>query len=144
MHKPNNTLLSRAVRASTRAGALGGAGTAALCAALLAGPAMAQTTGESDAPLEEVTVTGIRQSLSTSAELKRESAIVQDSISQEDLGKFPDANIAESLQRIPGVSIDRSNGEGKSVTVRGLGPQFNSVLFNGRTLASANFGREFP
>ena len=108
-----------------------------------AGPAIAQTTGESDAPLEEVTVTGIRQSLSTSAELKRESAIVQDSISQEDLGKFPDANIAESLQRIPGVSIDRSNGEGKSVTVRGLGPQFNSVLFNGRTLASDNFGREF-
>jgi iron complex outermembrane receptor protein len=143
MHKPNNTLLSRAVRASTRAGALGGAGTAALCAALLAGPAIAQTTGQSEAPLEEVTVTGIRQSLSTSAELKRESAIVQDSISQEDLGKFPDANIAESLQRIPGVSIDRSNGEGKAVTVRGLGPQFNSVLFNGRTLASDNFGREF-
>lgn len=143
MHKPNNTLLGRAVRAGTRAGALGGAGSVALCAALLAGPAIAQTTGPSDAPLEEVTVTGIRQSLSTSAELKRKSSIVQDSISQEDLGKFPDANVAESLQRIPGVSIDRSNGEGKYVTVRGLGPQFNSVLFNGRTLASDNFGREF-
>lgn len=104
---------------------------------------MAQTTSESEAPLEEVTVTGIRQSLSTSAELKRESAIVQDSISSEDLGKFPDANIAESLQRMPGVSIDRSNGEGQKVTVRGLGPQFNSVLFNGRTLASDNYGRDF-
>ena len=142
MHKSNNIRLIRAVRASTRPGGLGGAGGAALCAALLAGPAIAQTT-QSEAPLEEVTVTGIRQSLSTSNELKRESTIVQDSISQEDLGKFPDANIAESLQRIPGVSIDRSNGEGKYVTVRGLGPQFNSVLFNGRTLASDNFGREF-
>jgi iron complex outermembrane receptor protein len=142
MYKSNNTQLMRAVRACARAGGFGGAGGVALCAALLAGPAMAQST-QSDAPLEEVTVTGIRQSLSTSAELKRESSIVQDSISQEDLGKFPDANIAESLQRIPGVSIDRSNGEGKFVTVRGLGPQFNSVLFNGRTLASDNFGREF-
>lgn len=143
MHKTNNIRLSRAVRASARTGGFAGAGGAALCAALLAGPALAQTTAQSDAPLEEVTVTGIRQSLSTSAERKRESTIVQDSISQEDLGKFPDANVAESLQRIPGVSIDRSNGEGKFVTVRGLGPQFNSVLFNGRTLASDNFGREF-
>jgi len=142
MYKSNNTQLMRAVRAGSR-GRFAGAGSAAVCAVLLAGPAMAQSTTQSDAPLEEVTVTGIRQSLSTSAELKRESAIVQDSISQEDLGKFPDANVAESLQRIPGVSIDRSNGEGKYVTVRGLGPEFNTVLFNGRTLASDNYGREF-
>jgi iron complex outermembrane receptor protein len=133
MHKSHNAQLTRAVRATCRAGVFRGVGGAALCAALLGGPAVAQTTSENGAPLEEVTVTGIRQSLSNSAELKRESAIVQDSISQEDLGKFPDANIAESLQRIPGVSIDRSSGEGKSVTVRGLGPQFNSD----------NFGREF-
>lgn len=143
MHTSNSTRLCRAVKANSRGGGLGRVGGAAVFATLLAGPALSQTTAQSDAPLEEVTVTGIRQSLSTSAELKRESAIVQDSISQEDLGKFPDANVAESLQRIPGVSIDRSNGEGKFVTVRGLGPQFNSVLFNGRSLASDNYGREF-
>jgi TonB-dependent receptor len=87
--------------------------------------------------LQEVVITGIRHSLSSAAERKRDAEIVMDSITQEDLGKFPDANVAESLQRIPGVSIDRNNGEGQFVTVRGLGPQFNTVLFNGRTLASA-------
>lgn len=91
----------------------------------------------------EIIVTGIRASLQSAAGRKRSAAIVQDSITQEDLGKFPDANVAESLQRIPGVSIDRSNGEGRFVTVRGLGPQFNTVLFNGRSLASDNYGREF-
>jgi TonB-dependent receptor len=120
-----------------------GTGSLAIYAAVCASPAAAQTSPRSNAPTEEIIVTGIRQSITTSAELKRESAIVQDSIAQEDLGKFPDANVAESLQRIPGVSIDRSNGEGQFVTVRGLGPQFNSVLFNGRTLASDNYGREF-
>lgn len=92
---------------------------------------------------DEVVVTGIRASLASAAGRKRNSAIVQDSITQEDLGKFPDANVAESLQRIPGVSIDRSNGEGQFVTVRGLGPQFNTVLVNGRSFASDNYGREF-
>lgn len=97
MHTMNSTRLGWAVTANSRARGLRRAGGAAVFATLLAGPAVAQTTAQGEAPLEEVTVTGIRQSLSTSAELKRESAIVQDSISQEDLGKFPDANIAESL-----------------------------------------------
>jgi iron complex outermembrane receptor protein len=109
----------------------------------------AADTSDNADTLQEVVVTGIRQSLSSAAERKRNAEIVMDSITQEDLGKFPDANVAESLQRIPGVSIDRSNGEGQFVTVRGLGPQFNTVLFNGRTLASAtknangNYAREF-
>jgi iron complex outermembrane receptor protein len=109
----------------------------------------AADTPDSTDTLQEVVVTGIRQSLSSAAARKRDSEIVMDSITQEDLGKFPDANVAESLQRIPGVSIDRNNGEGQFVTVRGLGPQFNTVLFNGRTLASAtkdangNYAREF-
>jgi iron complex outermembrane recepter protein len=93
--------------------------------------------------VEEVVVTGIRGSLSESAEIKHNSLVILDSITSEDLGKFPDSNVAESLQRIPGVSIDRNGGEGRFVTVRGFGPEFNTVLVNGRTFASDNEGREF-
>ncbi len=82
--------------------------------------------------LEEVVVTGIRSSLRQAMEIKRNSDQIVDSIASESLGKFPDTNIAESLQRITGVSIDRSGGEGQAVTVRGFGPEFNTVLLNGR------------
>jgi iron complex outermembrane receptor protein len=92
---------------------------------------------------EEIVVTGIRGSLANSAAIKRDSNSIVDAISTEDLGKFPDSNVAESLQRIPGVAIDRSSGEGRFVTVRGFGPAFNTVLVNGRTFASDNQGREF-
>jgi TonB-dependent receptor len=126
------------------AAGLGGVGMAALCALMPAMPAMAQdATGAADGSLEEIVVTGIRRSLQASAELKRSAGIVMDSIASEDLGKFPDSNVAESLQRIPGVSIDRSGGEGRFVTVRGFGPEFNTVLVNGRSFASENQGREF-
>jgi len=94
-------------------------------------------------PVEDIVVTGIRSSIASSSEQKRNAAGVLDAISAEDLGKFPDANVAESLQRIPGVAIDRSNGEGQSVSVRGLGPAFNTVLFNGRSFATDNYGRSF-
>lgn len=93
--------------------------------------------------IEEVTVTGIRGSLQRAQDVKRESIGVVDAIASEDLGKFPDQNVAESLQRITGVSIDRSGGEGQLITVRGLGPQFNAVLVNGRQIATENEGREF-
>lgn len=93
--------------------------------------------------IEEVTVTGIRGSLKRAMDVKRDAVGVVDAIAAEDIGKFPDQNVAESLQRIPGVSIDRSGGEGQYVTVRGLGPQFNSVLVNGRQVATENEGREF-
>ncbi|MEP9403675.1 TonB-dependent receptor plug domain-containing protein [Sphingomonas silueang] len=59
-----------------------------------------------------------------------------DAIASQDIGKLPDANLAESLQRITGVSIDRSGGEGAFVTVRGFGPEFNTVLVNGRQIAT--------
>jgi len=93
--------------------------------------------------LEEVVVTGIRGSLQRSLDVKRDSTQIVDAISAEDVGKFPDANVAESLQRITGVAIDRTGGEGQFITVRGLGPEFNTVLLNGRTLATDNPGREF-
>jgi TonB-dependent receptor len=94
-------------------------------------PAFAQTSE----PLEEVVVTGIRGSLTSSMNLKRDGQGVIDGIVAEDIGKFPDTNLAESLQRISGVSIDRSAiGEGQRVTVRGVGPDFNLVLLNGRQM----------
>ena len=94
-------------------------------------------------PIEEIVTVGIRGSLNRAMDIKRESTGVVDSIAAEDIGKFPDLNVAESLQRITGVSIDRSGGEGQQVTVRGLGPQFNTVLVNGRQIATDSAGREF-
>ena len=76
-----------------------------------------------DEVIEEVVVTGIRSSLAHSANIKRQSRGVVEAITAEDIGKFPDTNLAESLQRITGVSIDRSRGEGSKVTVRGFGPE---------------------
>eukprot|EP01035_Chromulina_nebulosa_P046446 gene46446-62921_t len=89
---------------------------------------------------DEVVVTGIRASLERSIAIKRDSTGIVDAISAEDIGKFPDTNLAESLQRITGVSINRRNGEGADVTVRGFGPQYNLVTLNGRkqTIPSGN------
>lgn len=88
--------------------------------------------------VEEVVVTGIKGSLQRAMDIKRDSQGVVDSISSEDIGKFPDTNLAESLQRITGVSIDRSNGEGSKITVRGLGPDFNLVTLNGRQMPTSS------
>ncbi|MBT8101442.1 MAG: TonB-dependent receptor [Gammaproteobacteria bacterium] len=96
-----------------------------------------------DEVIEEIIVAGIRGSLTRAKDIKREAVGVVDSISAEDVGKFPDLNVAESLQRVTGVSIDRSGGEGQAVTVRGFGPQFNTVLVNGRQIANDSGGREF-
>ncbi|MDO6746137.1 TonB-dependent receptor [Gilvimarinus sp. 1_MG-2023] len=86
--------------------------------------------------IEEVVVTGIRASLDRAMDVKRESTGVVDAISAEDIGKMPDANLAESLQRVAGVSITRSNGEGARVTVRGIDPSMNMVTLNGRSMPS--------
>ncbi|MBQ4832598.1 TonB-dependent receptor [Pseudoalteromonas sp. MMG010] len=93
--------------------------------------------------VEIIAVTGIRSSLRSSMLDKKASNVVTDGIKAEDLGKFPDLNVAESLQRITGVAIDRSGGEGQAVTIRGFGPQFNTVLVNGRQIATDSAGREF-
>lgn len=92
---------------------------------------------------EELLVQGFRASLAKASEQKREASSIQDSIVAEDIGKFPDQNVAESLQRITGVSISRTNGEGSKITVRGFGPAFNTVRVNNRTLATSEGGREF-
>ena len=106
--------------------------------AVLINPVFAQDQAADQ--LEEVVVTGLRGSLKASMEIKRDSSGVVDAISAEDIGKFPDSNLAESLQRITGVSIDRVNGEGSAVTVRGFGPNFNLVTLNGRQLPAASVG----
>lgn len=88
--------------------------------------------------LEEVVVQGYRSSLQRAREIKKSASGVVDAISAEDIGVFPDTNLAESLQRITGVSIDRSRGEGSQVTVRGFGPEFNLVTLNGRQMPTHN------
>lgn len=99
--------------------------------------AMAQNSNQVE-QLEEIVVTGIRNSLEQAADIKRNSDGVVDAISAEDIGKFPDSNLAESLQRIAGVSIDRQNNEGNQITVRGFGPRFNLVTLNGRSMPTSN------
>mgnify|MGYP000090621012 CR=1 FL=1 len=105
-------------------------------------PALAQdTVTDADRAyadtLEEIEVVGIRGSLMRAMDIKRNSSGVVDAISAEDMGKMPDANLAESLQRITGVSINRNNGEGQEITVRGLGPNFNLVTLNGRQMPAS-------
>lgn len=136
-----------------KTGLLASACRGAFAVSLLCGVSIGSASAQSaDAPAaggasavegDEIVVTGLRRSLMKSADIKREADVVVDAITAEDIGKFPDQNIAESLQRITGVTIDRSGGEGQLLTVRGLGPEFNSTLLNGRRIASVSGGRAF-
>lgn len=98
---------------------------------------------QQDDNVEEVVVTGIKGSLQRAMDTKRDARGVVDAISAEDIGKFPDTNLAESLQRITGVSIDRQNNEGSKITVRGFGPDFNLVTLNGRQMPTNGSSRSF-
>ncbi len=103
----------------------------------------AQGTGSGANDMDEVVVIGIRQSMQRNMDIKRASSGVVDAITAEDIGKFPDSNIAASLQRVPGVSIQRSGarGEPTGITVRGFGGDFNETLFDGRRISTAAGGR---
>ncbi|KAK0330892.1 hypothetical protein LTR94_031047, partial [Friedmanniomyces endolithicus] len=81
---------------------------------------------QADAPVADIVVTGFRASLQKGIELKREAVGVRDSIVAEDIGKFPEANVADSLQRIPGVFLSRdgASNEGQRISIRGLGSEF--------------------
>ncbi|MGZ9899549.1 TonB-dependent receptor [Shewanella gaetbuli] len=103
----------------------------------------ANTEGEKLDNVEVIQIKGVRGSLAKAAYVKQSASGVQESIVAEDIGKFPDQNVAESLQRLTGVSISRTNGEGDGVTIRGFGPRFNNVRLNGRTLAAADGDRGF-
>jgi len=115
---------------------------AALALPIHAQEAPSPTSDVAPAPANAntVVVTGIRASLQSTMNLKRNSDGIVDGIVADDIGKFPDTNLAESLQRISGVSIDRTRGEGANVTVRGVGPDLNMVLLNGRQMPTANLG----
>src|SRR6188508_482228 len=102
----------------------------------------AQANPPAPESLEEVVVTGYRQSLSVALDSKRASTDAIDAIVAEDIADFPDLNLAESIQRVPGVSIARDGGEGRQVSVRGLGPQFTRVRINGMEAMSANGGTD--
>lgn len=93
--------------------------------------------------VEVIEIKGIRGSLIRSMDIKREANGVVDAISAEEMGKFPDTNLAESLQRITGVSVSRANGEGSQITVRGFGPDFNLVTLNGRQMPGTGYTRSY-
>lgn len=120
--------------------------TSAVAAVLLgAMPAAAQDQQSEqqqapEASSEDIVVTGIRSSLQGALNAKRNAAQVLDAISAEDIGKFPDKNVGEALQRVTGVQLTRSDGEGSGITIRGADPSLNRVEINGVTALSTTVG----
>jgi iron complex outermembrane recepter protein len=105
-------------------------------------PGYAQAASDSGAGndgLEEIVVRGIRASLRESLDTKRNASTIVDAISAEDVGKFPDKNLAEALQRVPGIVINREFGEGERVSLRGTAPNLTRTLLNGHALATADW-----
>ncbi|OYY79023.1 MAG: hypothetical protein B7Y43_03900 [Sphingomonas sp. 28-62-20] len=104
----------------------------------------ASTVPVADEQTADIVVTGFRGSLERSLNIKRNATGIADAITAEDIGKFPDLNISESLQRIPGVTLDRNSfGEGRQINLRGLGPTFTLVEINGVAGTSNNDGGRF-
>ena len=111
------------------------------------GPAPAAPTAtDADSqqePLQEVVVTGMRASLEKSLDDKKYSSVIQDSIDAEEMGRFPDSDVADSLEHLPGITITRTTGgDGEKVSVRGFGPQYNIVTLNNRLLATDDDSRD--
>ncbi|WP_198683767.1 TonB-dependent receptor [Peristeroidobacter agariperforans] len=124
---------------SNRRSVVSAAVTAALLSSAYVIPlaASAAETDQQDTQLEEIVVTGFRGSLNTALAEKRAETAAIDVIAAEDIGKFPDSNLAESMQRIPGVTLSRGDGgEGRNISVRGLGPLFTRVRINGMEAAA--------
>ncbi len=109
-------------------------GTVSLSTLLLCAPAYAQDVQE-----DEIVVTGIRSSIEKAIDIKRQANAVVDAITAEDIGKFPDKNVAESLQRVPGITIQRQFGEGAAVGIRGAGPDLTLTTLNGQNVASTGW-----
>lgn len=124
--------LHKAIRAINKSALLLGS----ISTLAMSGAALAQEDG---ALMEEIEVTGIRGALKQGLDTKRFSDSVMDSVSAEDVGKFPDKNIGDALQRIPGVTVDRAWGEVSGVTIRGTAPQHSIVLLNGQNVASVGW-----
>lgn len=108
--------------------------------------AMPTAVHAQDESVEEIVVSGFRESLANALSIKKDAVGSVDTIVAEDIGDFPDNNLADAMARLPGVNIDRTGGEGKSISVRGLSAQFSRVRINGmETVATgyANTGRAF-
>ena len=119
----------------------GGSGMAlALC--LGVGGVAAQDAGEPETEVDEIIVTGYRGSLAAALDVKRNEAGIVDVILAEDIADFPDTNLAEAIQRIPGVSIDRDAGEGRQITVRGLSSDFTRTRINGMEAQATTGGTD--
>jgi iron complex outermembrane receptor protein len=98
-----------------------------------------QTSNDEPVRLESFVVQGFRQSLQASLDAKRSSSAQIDVITAEDVGKFPDTNVAESLSHIPGITVDHLFGQGEKVSILGTDPALNRTLLNGETIASADW-----
>src|SRR3990167_4546260 len=122
---------------TSRALRLASASAVVLAAALGASQAQAQ-----DSTVDEIVVTGFRASLASAIAVKKNENDIVDVINAEDIADFPDLNLAESLQRIPGVAIDRDGGEGRSITVRGLSSDFTRVRVNGLEALATTGGKD--
>ncbi len=114
------------------------AGVSCLALSMSAGAALAQDEEGDD----QIVVTGFKSSLGAALKTKKDSTGIVDAIVAEDIADFPDLNLAESLQRIPGVSIDRQAGEGRRITVRGLGGDFTRVRINGMEALTTGGGSD--
>jgi len=106
-------------------------------------PDQAASPTDQNNQAQAIVITGIRGSLQRNLNAKRAAPGVMDTISAEDIGKFPDANVADALQRIPGLSIQRvgARGEASGITVRGFGGDFNDTLFDGRHISTVGLDR---
>ncbi len=113
----------------------------------LAGGAQAQTASQDEqaTQVDEIVVTGIRRSIEASISAKARNTSIVEVISAEDIGKLPDVSIAESLARLPGVTMQRLDGRSQQISIRGLGPDFTTALLNGREMVTTgdNRGVEF-
>ena len=123
-------------------GAAGQSASGSLRLAQTVPPPAGGTEETNPAPqLQEVVITGFRESLAQDIAAKRDAIGVTDSIYAEDIGKFPDTNIAEAFNRVPGITISRDiTGQGWDIAIRGLGPQFTNTLLNGAPIAIASTG----
>ncbi|MEI8654930.1 TonB-dependent receptor plug domain-containing protein [Pseudoalteromonas sp. Hal273] len=113
LNKPSRTLLATAIMSSLGA----------------SNYVYAEQSAQTE--VEEIDVQGYRNSLLKAKDLKRNAVGAQDSIVAEDIADFPDLNLADSLQRVPGIAITREGGEGRQISLRGLGPNFTQVQLNG-------------
>ena len=116
---------------------------ALLASSALVAPAYAQTADQDTTDVGEIIVTGIRASQAKSIDIKRNETALVDAISAEDIGKLPDVTVADALQRIPGIQVQRSAGEGSTVNIRGL-PQVVTLLNGEQYLAPGNLGSAQP